>query len=114
VAVITGFAWIDHDVQATVRHAQARFGGDPVQALQCVVTSDACPLRERNRAVWALGRLGDPRAVPLLSACRTDRPCDHDHELCQYEVRKALARCRTGHAGGASGGHGHGHGRGHR
>jgi hypothetical protein len=57
------------------------------------VNSDVHPLRERNLAVWTLGRLRDRRALPSLTAAYTGDLCDHDKTLCQYELEKAIKLC---------------------
>jgi HEAT repeat protein len=76
-------------VTATTAHP-----GDEVTALMAYVRSDAHTFRDRNRAVWALGRIADPRALPLLEHYYDGGPCDHARRLCQHELRKAIARCR--------------------
>lgn len=43
--------------------------------------------------VWTLGRLRNPTALPALTAAYTGQPCEHDRNLCQYELRKAIKRC---------------------
>lgn len=70
--------------------------GDRIQALIAYVDSPNHTLRERNRAVWALGRLRDARALPVLEKHFTGETCDHERRLCRYELRKALERCRGG------------------
>lgn len=67
--------------------------GDDVSALLDLMRSEAHPLRDRNLAVWTLGRLQDPRALPGLLASYTGAPCDHDRCLCQHELQKAIRRC---------------------
>lgn len=67
--------------------------GDDVSALIDLMDSDTRPLRDRNHAIWALGRMKDPRALPHLQYWYTGGPCDHDHNPCQYELEKAIARC---------------------
>ena len=74
-----------------VEEAEARFEGDRVEALMKLAECDACAMGERNRAVWALGRLEDERAVPLLLKHQTGRECDHARELCQETIGQALA-----------------------
>jgi hypothetical protein len=68
--------------------------GDRVTALMEFVETRTHSLRERNRAVWALGQLGDSRALPLLEKHFTGGPCDHARALCQRELGKALEKCR--------------------
>lgn len=49
--------------------------GDDVAALTDFMNSDAHPHRERNLAIWALGRLRDPRALSALEAVYTPASC---------------------------------------
>lgn len=70
--------------------------GDRIEALMAYADSPKHSLRERNRAVWALGQLGDSRALPLLEKYYTGGPCDHDQALCQDELKKAIRLCRGG------------------
>ncbi|HOX25700.1 MAG TPA: hypothetical protein PLL30_10975 [Candidatus Krumholzibacteria bacterium] len=88
--------WIGGDVRVAARDAQARFGGGAVAALSAVATSVDAPLDERNRAIWALGQLGDPAALPVLERLQTGAGCQHDRAVCQREVHKAIAACRGG------------------
>jgi len=79
--------------EATALAARAH-AGDEVTALMAYVASEQHGLRDRNRAVWALGRLADPRALPVLEHYYDGAPCDHSLRLCQHELEKAIARCR--------------------
>lgn len=85
---------IGHGVDQAVEHARRAEGEDPVEALTRVALSDGYPLEKRNRAIWALGQLGDPAALPALESLATGGDCEHTREVCQKEVRKALQRCR--------------------
>ena len=90
-ALYVGFSlWIGSDVRQTVRAAMAQYEGDNVLALMAFVKSPDHSLRERNHAVWALGQLGDRRALPTLVALHTGEPCEHDSDLCQRELGKAI------------------------
>jgi hypothetical protein len=89
-----GLVWfIESSANAEARAAQREFPGDKVEALVQSVQSERHTLHERNRAVWALGRLRDPRALPVLRKYYTGGPCHHDTLLCQSELRKAIALC---------------------
>jgi len=68
--------------------------GDKVSALMALVESEGHEMRDRNRAIWALGQLGDARALPLLEGHYTGQPSDERCELSQYELKKAIALCR--------------------
>jgi len=67
--------------------------GDDVASLIDFVKSDEHSLRERNLAVWTLGRLRDPAALPVFESFYTGGPCDHDTQLCQGELHKAIVLC---------------------
>ena len=86
--------WIQATAHKDASRAMEEFRGDEVEALVALVRSDAHALPERNRAVWALGQIGDPRAEPVLEAYYTGGPCDHSRLLCQKELQKAIARCK--------------------
>lgn len=67
--------------------------GDDVAALIDFIDSNSHSLRERNSAVWALGRLRDHKALPALEPFYNGMPCDHDKKLCQHELEKAIRLC---------------------
>jgi hypothetical protein len=87
---------IGSGVRSISAEALQHHPGDRVPALMAYVESDEHSLADRNRAVWALGQLGDPGALPVLQKHWTGRPCDHEHELCQKELEKAITLCRGG------------------
>ena len=87
---------IGSGVDDALSRASRRFPGLGSDALIAMVNSEEFPLKERNRAVWALGQLGDARAVSSLEALLTGRPCNHDAAICQYELKKAIRQCRGG------------------
>jgi len=78
---------------ATAQEAHPR-PGDHVAALVAYVESPSHGLRQRNRAVWALGQACDERALPVLKRFFTGGKCDHDRRLCQHELAKAIKLCR--------------------
>jgi hypothetical protein len=97
VVAFAAVSWvIGTDVRAARDAALAAHPGDQVEALVAFVETPTHGLQERNRAVWALGQLGDVRALPMLEKHYTGEPCDHDRELCQRELGKALELCRGG------------------
>ena len=67
---------------------------DNVASLIEYINSDKHTLAEKKQAVWALGRIADPRALNVLEGYYTGDECDHDNKLCQYELEKAIKRCR--------------------
>jgi hypothetical protein len=93
--LVAGSQWlISSGVHAATEAALHDHPGDRVQALIAYVDSTNHTLRDRNRAAWALGRMGDPRALPVLQKHLTGQKCDHNRFLCQYELRKAIRLCR--------------------
>lgn len=97
--VFAGSSWlIASGVHAASEAALRDHPGDRVLALIAYVDSSTHTLRERNRAVWALGRVGDPRALPILEKHFTRGTCDHARRLCQYELSKAIKLCREANA----------------
>jgi len=67
--------------------------GDDVAALITYVQSDSHSLHDRNLAIWALGQARDERALPLLESCYTGKECNHEKDLCQKELKKAIDLC---------------------
>jgi hypothetical protein len=81
---------IGAEVYAASAIAMQNHQGDRVEALMRYVEDTTHSLRERNRAVWALGQLGDRRALPVLRKHYSGKPCDHANALCQRELGKAI------------------------
>jgi len=73
-----------------------RFPENGTEALISKAGSAEFPLKDRNRAIWALGQLGDVRALAPLESLKTGKPCDHAAAVCQHELRKAIRQCRGG------------------
>ena len=81
-------------VQKITREAQASYGGEPVIALIALVEDESAPFEKRNTAIWALGQIGDKRALPVLQKLDTAEvqhpPYDSTAYIVQYSVEKAL------------------------
>ena len=92
------YLWVGFDIRSGVKQISAeatqQYPGDRVEALIAYVKSEDHSLRKRNLAVWALGQIGDKRALPMLTASYTSRPCNHDSLLCQHELQKAINLCQ--------------------
>ena len=94
-ALLAGYAYWDISSGLDeISEVASRYPGDRVEALMELVADSDRSLKTRNRAVWALGQIGDARALPLLEEHYTGEECDHSRLLCQRELRKAIARCR--------------------
>lgn len=94
-AVAVLWAWwnTQSSIQQLVQEAmEARPGTDRVEALIAIVDDASYSLEERNGVVWGLGRLKDPRALPVLQKYYTGELCDHVRNLCQYELKKSILK----------------------
>ena len=98
--LLAAFAMICFSIRSSVKEISAeatqQYPGDRIEALMAYVDSENKSLRQRNRAVWALGQIGDERALPTLEKSYTGQPCDHDSRLCQGELQKAIKLCKGG------------------
>jgi len=88
---------IELSVRGICEKATEAYPGDRVEALMMYVKSDeygynAQRHRANNHAIWALGQLGDRRALPFLRNLATGQPCDHETNLCQGEILKAIEK----------------------
>jgi hypothetical protein len=97
---LIAFVSVCFSIRSGVKDMSAKavkeFPGDRVEALMAYVGSENHTLKERNRAVWALGQIGDRRALPVLESYYTGGECDHDKFLCQRELSKAIYGCKGG------------------
>ena len=85
--------WIRSDAKEFAVRTTKDYRGDQVEALLGLVQSEGRSFADRDQAVWALGILGEGRALPVLTKFYTGRECDHSRFLCQKELRKAIDRC---------------------
>ncbi len=97
VVIILLSLWIELHVKKTCEMATRKYPGDKVEALIMFVKSKengyrAHRYRTNNHAFWALGQLGDKRALPSLRKLVTGGPCDHETNLCQGEIKEAIQK----------------------
>lgn len=86
-------SWIGFTVKSECRNARKHYGGTCIEALSALVDDDGQDFRSRNRAVWALGQLGDGRALPALKKHYTGRfPAREpiNKMMSQHELKKAI------------------------
>ncbi len=97
VVIILLSLWIELHVKKTCEMAARKYPGDKVDALIMFVESEtggynAHRYSANNPAFWALGQLGDKRALPFLRKLSTGEPCDHETNLCQGEIQEAIQK----------------------
>lgn len=94
-AFILGVQWIGYDVRQQCVDAREEYQGTCVESLSKLVLDQRQKLRHRTQAVWALGQLGDKKALPALEELATLPECQKGSE-CEYELAKALRLAKGG------------------
>ena len=82
--------WFKSEITQLCENAMLQYRGDKIEALIAVLESDSQSLHDKNNAIWALGKLRDKRALPVLKSLVTGAPCDHNRFVCQRELEKAI------------------------
>lgn len=95
-----GSVWIGYEAKSLCQNAKWQYlpadrqvDGDCVEALMLQLDDEHQGFRARNHAIWALGQLGDKRALPLLQKYYTGNIPDReplDEMISQYELKKAI------------------------
>jgi len=84
---------IGYSVKYHCYQAKQKYSGDRVEALIAMLNDESQSFGDRNSAIWALGQLGDERALPVLQSYYTgdipDREPWHG-VVSQYELEKAI------------------------
>ncbi len=91
--------WIGFDVKDQCKIAQDKYQSDCVTSLSALVEDESMPFRQRNSAIWALGQLGDSKALPTLEKYYTGIiPAREalDQGISQYELQKAIKMAKGG------------------
>lgn len=90
---VIGSTWIGFEMKNQCQFAQHQYGGECVDALISQLEDESQNNHARNDAVWALGQLGDERALPVLQSFYTGVIPErepYDTVLSQYELKKAI------------------------
>ncbi len=98
IFVIT-LVWIRFDVKTQCQKARAEYGGSCVESLISVLENKNESFRDKNSAVWALGQLADPKALPALQRYYNGNIPEREslyQTLSQYELQKAIKWCAQG------------------
>jgi hypothetical protein len=85
------------DVKSVCADAAKEFKGDNIEVLINILKSDKHDYKKKNEVVWALGQIGDRRALKILEVLYTgkdcEKPCPRDEYICQYELKRAIKNC---------------------
>lgn len=98
IFIITSL-WIGSDVRRYCKSAKKIYTGDCVSALSEMVDDTSMPLRDRNHAIWALGQIGNPKALSYITKNYTGKTPEKeslDTKLSQYEMTKAIKLMQGG------------------
>jgi len=88
---------IGYDVIAKCDLAKDKYQtNDCADGLIQSLKDDSNTLKQRNQTIWALGQLGDEKALPVLESYYDGSECDHHTKLCQYELKKAINLVKSG------------------
>jgi hypothetical protein len=90
---VVASTWIGFEVKRTCNMAKDKYSGDCVEALITTLNDESNSFRTRNDAIWALGQLGDTRALPSLQKFYTGDIPDREplnSTISQYELKKAV------------------------
>lgn len=91
--------WIGYEVKSQCQKVEREYSGKCVDALLLLLQDESKGFRSRNDAVWALGQLGDSRALPTLQGYYTGNIPEReplDKSISQYELKKAINLVRGG------------------
>ena len=85
---------IGDEVENRCKIAQQEYEGDCVEALMKFIEDETNNYREKNNAIWALGQLGDKRALLFLQKYYTGYDSNNrikqNEAISQYELYKAI------------------------
>lgn len=85
--------WIGYEVKSQCQEAKRQYKKDCTESLITLLLDEKQSYRSRNSAIWALGQLGDKRALPVLQSLYTGNiPAREplDEMISQYELKKAI------------------------
>jgi HEAT repeat protein len=84
---------IGYEVKELCADAKAEYNGECVESLISLLDDENQSFRSRNSAIWALGQLGDARALPALERYYTGNIPQRKSlagGISQYELKKAI------------------------
>lgn len=89
---VVSCAWIGYSAQEMCNNAKRQYAGDCVEALITELQDENVSFHDRNDTIWALGQIGDTRALPVIEKMYTGdmTRTKYDTEVSQYELSKAV------------------------
>lgn len=93
-------SWIGFEVKNQCQIATDKYGKDCVNSLIMTLDNDNEAFRTRNDAIWALGQMGDLRALPTLKKYYTGKIPNREplnKTISQYELKKAIKLATGGY-----------------
>lgn len=95
------FQLIHKQVSGITTLARSEYPGDALEALCSLVRSEDFGFEDKNSAIWALGQLADPEALPFLEqlnalTAEDAVPFDRSGGLSKYEIERAIKWCKNG------------------
>lgn len=92
--------WIGYEAKRICQEAKWEYHKKTcVDSLIAVLEDEKQGFRVRNNAIWALGQLGDKKALPVLEKYYTGIIPDKeplDNMISQYELKKAINLIKGG------------------
>jgi hypothetical protein len=102
-AFLTFRIMIGHGIKENIAIAKKEHPGKAEDALlSYLADSTKTPHKRTDVAVWTLGQIRSRKALPVLKSLYKDNPyyhCNHNTELCQYEIHKAIVSIESGWLG---------------
>ncbi len=103
LAVVSMHFWIRTSVQENIKIAVDLYHGTAEESLISLVQDEQRSFRERTHiGIWTLGQIQSRKALPTLIKYYQNDPdgesCyqKHAHQLCQYELHKAITAIEDG------------------
>ncbi len=90
---------IGSSVKEACQLAQDKYEGNCVDSLIVFLDDEENSFKDRNTAIWALGQLGDVKALETLNNYYTGNIPDREpleEGISQYELKKAIKLCEGG------------------
>lgn len=85
--------WIGFEVKSLCVDVSSKYGGTCLDSLIMSLQDNTNSFKSRNDAIWALGQIGDPKALPVLQSFYTGNIPDrepYNDTISQYELKKAI------------------------